>query len=66
MAKTRCVRCVIYIDEVDGKLSIMANIPDNAEGSIAATLAKALIEQSSGIMNAVLGENKVVEKMTSN
>lgn len=61
MAKN--VKCSVIITEVDGKLHIMAQIPDGADDTIAGTLAKALIEQSAGIMNMLLGENQVVEKM---
>lgn len=60
---TKSVRCSIFIDEVDGKLHIMAKIPDSAENTIAASLAKALMDASAGIMNNVLGDNQAVEKM---
>lgn len=61
--KKREIRCSVVITEIDGKLAIMAQIPDGAENTVAGTLAKALIEQSAGIMNAILGEDQRVEKV---
>ena len=58
-------KCQINIQEVDGKLMITANIPDNAEKTIAGVLTKALIDASAGIMNTVLGESKQPEKILS-
>lgn len=63
MAKN--IRCSITITEMDGKLAVLANIPDGTEDSIAGVLTRALIEQSAALMNEILGENQVVEKMTS-
>lgn len=61
MAKN--VQCSVIVSEVDGKLMILAKIPDGSENTIAAVLTKALIEKSSEIMNEVLGENQRVEKI---
>jgi hypothetical protein len=64
MAKN--VQCSITISEVDGKLSIIAKIPDGAEKSIAGVLAEALVGKSAEIMNEVLGEGKVVQRVIEN
>lgn len=60
------IQCTVTITEIDGKLSIMTNIPDGAEKSIAAALALALVGRSREIMNEVLGANEVVQKMATN
>lgn len=57
------VKCTITITETDGKLSIIASIPERAEKTIAGTLAQALIDKSAEVMNEVLGENKVVQRV---
>ena len=60
------VQCSIMISEVDGKLAIMAKIPEGAEKSIAGVLTEALIGKSAEIMNSVLGDVQVVEKVIEN
>lgn len=60
------IQCSIIITEVDGKLHIMGNIPDNASGSIAVAMAEALLGQSQAVMNQVLGDSQKIEKMASN
>lgn len=63
MAKN--VECTVTITETpDGKLAIMANIPERAEHTIAGALARTLIERSAQVMNEILGDNQTVEKMT--
>lgn len=57
------VKCTITITEADGKLSIIANIPERAENTIAGTLAQALIDKSAEVMKEVLGESKVVQRV---
>jgi hypothetical protein len=57
------MRCSIHIDEIDGKLHIIGNIPSGAEKTIAAALTQALLDASAGIMNRVLGENKRPERV---
>jgi hypothetical protein len=59
------IQCSVNITEVDGKLMILAKIPDGAEESIPGLLAKAMIQRSREIMNEVLGENQRVEKIGS-
>lgn len=61
MAKN--IQCSIIITEVDGKLHIMAKVPDHAENTIAGALARGLIEKSAEIMNAILDDNQTVEKI---
>lgn len=56
-------RCRIDIYEVDGKLSIFADIPDDMEKTIAGALAHALMGQANGIMNTLLEDNQRVEKI---
>lgn len=63
MAKN--IECRITITEADGKLVILANIPDGAEDTIACALTKALIEHSATAMNAVLGDTQTVEVVSS-
>ena len=60
------IECRIAIAEVDGKLHIMANIPDHVENTIAGALARALIDHSAVVMNKIMGENQTVEKVVSN
>lgn len=57
------IKCTITITEADGKLSIIAGIPDGAEKTIAGVLAEALIAKSAEVMNEVLGESKVVQRV---
>lgn len=57
------VTCVITISEIDGKLSIFAKIPDDAESTIAGQLAQGLVNKAAEVMNDVLGEDKVVQKL---
>jgi hypothetical protein len=59
----RMIQCSITISEVDGKLSIIAKIPDGAEKTIAGVLAEALVGKSAEIMNEVLGEGKAVQRV---
>lgn len=63
---SRKIECRIVITEVDGKLHIMANVPDHVENTIAGALTHAMVEHSSIIMNDILGENQTVEKVVSN
>lgn len=56
-------KCTITIQEIDGKLSIIANIPE--EKSVAAELAKRLVDLAQDIMNEVLGETQRVEKVVT-
>ena len=59
-------KCTITIQETDdGKLHIMANIPDKSEKTIAAALTKALLDASAGIMNTVLGQNETPQRATT-
>lgn len=60
------IECRIIITELDGKLHIMANVPDHVKNTIAGALTEAMIEQSTIIMNTILGENQTVEKVVSN
>jgi len=57
------IKCSINVHEIDGKLHIMASIPDGAERSIAGALTKALLDASAGIMNTVLGQRKSPERV---
>ena len=63
MAKN--IECTITVSEINGKLSIMASIPDGAEKTLAGSLTKALIDVSAGIMNEILGENQTVQAVAS-
>lgn len=60
------IQCSVVITEIDGKLSIIANIPDNAGETIPGLLAKALIERGREIMNSGLCVEKAIQKMTTN
>jgi hypothetical protein len=58
--------CHITITETpDGKLSIIANIPDAAKETVAGVLAERLMAHSTEVMNAILGEDKKVEQLAS-
>lgn len=58
------IKCSIEITEHDGKLSIFASIPDEAEGRLVGVLTKALMGQANDIMNRVLDDNQKIEKVT--
>lgn len=60
------IQCSIHISEVDGKLHIMAKIPDGAESTIAAALTRALIDGSGIILKTALGQNQNVETFAEN
>lgn len=60
---TKNIQCSVNISEVDGKLMILAKIPDGAEETVAGTLARALIEKAGEIMNDLLGDDQKVEKI---
>lgn len=55
--------CTIVISEIDGVLSINANVTDEAEKTIAGVLTQALVQHSAKIMNDLLGENQSVRKL---
>lgn len=57
------MKCTITIKEVDGKLSVFARIPNGAEKTIAGALAEGLMAKANEVMNEVLGENKVVQRV---
>lgn len=59
----RNVQCTITISEIDGKLDIIATIPDGDEKTIAVELAKALINGASQIMNLTLNENVSIKRV---
>lgn len=55
--------CTITIDETaEGKLLILASIPDGAEETIAGQLAARLLEGSQVIMNQITGQNADIQK----
>ena len=57
------MRCTITIDETaEGKLMIMANIPDGAEATIAGQLAKALLDGSQALMNEITGQDAPIQR----
>ena len=57
------MKCTITIDETaEGKLFIMANIPDGAEATIAGQLAKRLLEGSQIIMNQITGQDADIQQ----
>lgn len=56
------MRCTITIDETtDGKLFIMANIPDGAEATIAGQLAARLLEGSKLMMDEITGQSAPIQ-----
>jgi hypothetical protein len=57
-------RCRISIYEVDGKLSIFADIPEKMEGTIAGALAHGLMGQANDIMNSIMGDNQKIERIS--
>ena len=57
------MRCTITIDETaDGKLLIMANIPEGAEATVAGQLAARLLEGSQTIMNQITGQDAPIQR----
>jgi|KBSSwiStaDraftv2_1062776.scaffolds.fasta_scaffold1234129_1 hypothetical protein len=58
--------CTIAINEVDGVLSISAQIPDNAEHTIAAAITKAMLESGRVMLNKVLHDDQQIQRATSN
>ncbi len=60
------ITCTIAIIEVDGHISISANIPDGAENTIAGAMAKQLLNGAAVIMNRATGDNKKIEKLATN
>ena len=57
------VECSIHIIEADGKLSIFANIPDEAENTLAGALTRAVMNHTNGVMNDVTGQNQSIERI---
>ena len=55
--------CTIVISEADGALSISANVSEEAEKTIAGVLTQALVQHSAKIMNDMMGDNQVVQKV---
>jgi hypothetical protein len=60
------VSCTIAVNEVDGVLSISAQIPDNADHTIAAAITKAMLDGGRVMMNKVLKDNQKIQIATSN
>lgn len=60
------VKCTVTITEIDGKLSIFANIPTGAEKTIAGLVTEMMIGQSAAMLNEALGKREKVERVTPN
>jgi predicted regulator of Ras-like GTPase activity (Roadblock/LC7/MglB family) len=58
--------CTIAINEVDGVLSISAEIPDNADHTIAAAITKAMLESGRAMMNRVLHDDQQIQRASTN
>lgn len=60
------MKCSVEISETaDGKLVILAHIPEGAENTVAGRLAKTLIAKAAEEMNEVLGADQKVEAIGS-
>jgi len=57
--------CTLIVNETDGELSVTANIPTSAEGTLAETLTHQLLNQATKTINEVFRvdkkPNRVVE-----
>jgi len=60
------VSCTIAVNEVDGVLSISAQIPDNAEHTIAAAITKAMLNGGRVMMNKLLRDNQEIQLVAMN
>lgn len=56
--------CKITVTEADGKLHLIANIPDGAEKTIGGALTRAMLEEGNIIMNRILKDNQKIEEFT--
>lgn len=56
--------CRITVTEVDGRLHLIANIPDGAEKTIGGALTRAMLEEGNVIMNRILKQDQKLEEFT--
>lgn len=60
------IACTIAVNEVDGTLSISAQIPDGAEKTVAGAITKAMLEGGRVMMNKVLRDNQEIKLAPTN
>ena len=60
----RNVQITLTISEIDGKLDIIAQIPDGSEDSVAYALAMNLMEGAKLMMNDITGQRQNVKAMS--
>lgn len=56
MSEEMDVRIMIMIEEIDGKLNVVANIPEEAANTVAGALATSLLRGAKEIMDQSAGQ----------